>query len=57
MDKFQKEALQVSKEIVVKFIEIQRVSPSNFATVFPAVYNVVLGVLQDSSPAEEKEDA
>ncbi|MBO4311378.1 MAG: hypothetical protein IKX79_05450 [Desulfovibrionaceae bacterium] len=56
MDKFQKEALQVSKEIVVKFIEIQRVSPSNFATVFPAVYNVVLGVLQNSSPSEEEND-
>lgn len=41
MDRMQKEALQVTKEIVVKFIETQRVSPSNFAEIFPTIYGVV----------------
>ena len=31
MGKENKEALQVTKEIIVKFIETQRISPSNFA--------------------------
>ena len=42
MEKLQKDALQASKEIVVKFIEGGRVSPANFSEVFPAVYSVVL---------------
>ncbi len=42
MEKDAKEALQVTKEIMVKFIETSRVSPSNFADIFPAVYQVVL---------------
>ncbi|MDL2268152.1 hypothetical protein LJC46_09265 [Desulfovibrio sp. OttesenSCG-928-G15] len=42
MEKHAKEALQVTKEIVVKFIETGRVSPSNFSDIFPGVYQVVL---------------
>ncbi len=42
MDKLQKEALQVAKELVAKFIETRSISPSNFAETFPAVYQVVL---------------
>jgi hypothetical protein len=42
MDKDAREALQVTKEIVVKFIETSRVSPANFAEIFPGVYQVVL---------------
>ena len=42
MEKVAMEALQVTKEIVVKFIETSRVSPGNFADIFPAVYQVVL---------------
>lgn len=42
MDKIRKEALQVTKEIVVKFIETQRVSPASLGEVFPAIYRVVL---------------
>lgn len=42
MEKSSKEALQVTKEIVVKFIETGRVSPTNFAEVFPSVHQVVL---------------
>lgn len=47
MDKEYREALQVTKEIMVKFIEMQRVSPMNFAEVFPSVYQVVLSVIQE----------
>jgi hypothetical protein len=42
MDKPQKEILQVTKEIMVKFVEVGRVTPANFADVFPSVYAVVL---------------
>ncbi|MCL1939163.1 MAG: hypothetical protein FWG04_00685 [Desulfovibrionaceae bacterium] len=42
MEKDAKEALQVTKEIVVKFIETGRISPANFAEIFPGVYQVVL---------------
>ena len=55
MEKIQKEALQVTKEIVVKFIEMQRVSPSNFADIFPAVYAVVLDVLKKNTDASTED--
>ncbi|MCA1945031.1 MAG: hypothetical protein LDL30_07075 [Desulfovibrio sp.] len=42
MDKLHKEALQVTKEIVVKFIEVGRVSPANLGEVFPAIYTKIL---------------
>lgn len=47
-DKNAKEALQVTKEIVVKFIETSRVSPSNFSEIFPSVYRVVLETITKS---------
>ena len=42
MDKLEREVMQVSKEIAVKFIESQRISPSNFEEIFPSIYRVVL---------------
>ncbi|SBW03391.1 conserved hypothetical protein [uncultured delta proteobacterium] len=48
MDKVHKETLQVTKEIIVKFIETGRVSPANFEEIFPAVYGVVRKTLVDS---------
>ena len=42
MEKDAKEALQVTKEIVVKFIETGRVTPGNFADIFPTVYKITL---------------
>lgn len=42
MERLEKEVLQVSKEIAVKFIETQRISPTNFSEIFPNVYRVVL---------------
>lgn len=58
MEKDAKEALQTTKEIMVKFIETSRVSPSNFADIFPAVYQVVLQTITRSGvdPAAGAED-
>ena len=42
MEKLEKEILQVTKELAVKFIETQRLSPSNFEEIFPALYRVVM---------------
>ena len=42
MEQLQKQTLQVAKEIVVKFIEIGRISPNNFDQFFSAIYNEVL---------------
>lgn len=41
MERAEKEILQVSKEIAVKFIETQRISPTNFSEIFPSIYKVV----------------
>lgn len=49
MEKDNKEALQVAKELTAKFIETRTVSPSNFAEVFPAVYKVVYNSIKESS--------
>lgn len=45
MEKLQKEVLQITKEIVVKFVEAGRITPTNFAEHFPAVYAVVSDTL------------
>ncbi len=42
MDKIEREVLQAAKEIAVKFIETQRISPANFEQIFPLVYGTVL---------------
>ena len=53
MDKDQKQALQVAKEIVVKFIEVGRISPTNFADVFPAIYQEILRTVRESEASAE----
>ena len=60
MDKVQKEALQVAKEMLAKFIETRTVSPNTFAEVFPAVYDVIYNTLRrdmdvSHSPGQEDE--
>jgi len=59
VEKEQKQALQVAKEIVVKFIEVGRVTPSNFAEIFPQVYQEVLRAVETAesgSQAAEKRE-
>ena len=41
MDKLDKQALQVAKEITVKFIEMGRISPTNFTEHFQEIYAAV----------------
>ena len=53
MDKHQKQALQVAKEIVVKFIEIGRISPNNFDQFFAPIYNEVLNTIKQDTTQEE----
>ncbi|TIH17461.1 hypothetical protein D0S45_07345 [Marinifilum sp. JC120] len=60
MDKIQKQALQVAKEIVVKFIEVGRISPSNFSEHFSAIHaDVVASVVEQEKTlaADDKGDA
>ncbi|EPR44735.1 hypothetical protein dsx2_1363 [Desulfovibrio sp. X2] len=64
MDKERQLALQVAKEIVVKFIEVQRISPANFTDHFAPIYREVLRTLTASAPigslgsvADEADDA
>lgn len=50
MDKHKQQALQVAKEIVVKFIEVGRVSPQNIGEIFPTIYDQVLeAITRDAS--------
>lgn len=56
MEKINKEALQVAKELTCKFIETRTVSPGNFADVFPLIYEVVLKTINGQasrSPMDE----
>ncbi len=46
MDTVQKMAVQTTKEIVVKFIEIGRISPSNFDQFFSPIYEEVLRTMR-----------
>jgi len=48
VDKEQKQALQVAKEIVVKFIEVGRVTPANFSEIFPKVYQEILRAVDEA---------
>lgn len=46
MDKVETQALQVTKEIVVKFVETGRISPTNFSQYFGEIYETVLQVIR-----------
>ena len=46
VDKIEAQALQVAKEIVVKFVETGRISPGNFAEHFGPIYEEVLRVIR-----------
>ena len=56
MDKVQKEALQVAKEMLAKFIEARTVSPNTFVDVFPAVYKVIYNTLRHTASLEAPRD-
>ncbi|MDR2161214.1 MAG: hypothetical protein LBO77_03635 [Desulfovibrio sp.] len=61
MEKDAREALQATKEIMVKFIELRRVSPANFAEIFPEIYRVILNTIScpdgtERGPAKTSRD-
>lgn len=49
MDKANKELRQITKEIVVKFIEMGKITPASFPQLFPVIYNVVVNTLNGQS--------
>lgn len=52
MDSLEKQTLQVAKEIVVKFIEVGRISPANFGEHFADIYGEIRRtVMADAAPA------
>ena len=52
----EKQALQVTKEIVVKFIEVGKITPSNFEEHFSAIYRRVLAAIHSGqTPAPGKQ--
>ena len=50
VEKAQDKALQVAKEIVVKFVETGRISPANFAQYFSQIYLEVLRAISENTP-------
>ena len=53
MEKDQKEALLVAKELTAKFIEARTVSPANFGETFPAIYKVVCETIRAQSSSHD----
>jgi hypothetical protein len=56
VDKLSALALQVAKEIVVKFVETGRISPGNFAEHFGPIYDEVLRVISREEPPARATD-
>ena len=61
MESLEKQALQVAKEIVVKFIEVGRISPANFAEHFGEIYTEILQTVGGAkapaaAPQDKKKD-
>ncbi len=48
----EEQILRASKEIVVKFIEVGRLSPTNFAETFKSVYQAIEGTVISEPPAD-----
>jgi len=52
MDKLKQQALQTTKEIVVKFVETGRISPGNFSEHFAPIYREVLRTISGQYDGE-----
>ena len=50
------QVLRASKEIVVKFIEVGRLSPTGFAESFKSIYQAIDETVRGSSPSQDKQD-
>lgn len=56
MGRDNKDAVQVTKEIMVKFVETGAVSPLNFARTFNDVYKAVFNTLNAFQESERKDE-
>jgi hypothetical protein len=56
-NKLHKQALQVTKEIMVKFIEVGRISPNNFDQFFAPIYREVLRTITSSESSATNENS
>lgn len=45
--------LRASKEIVVKFIEVGRVSPTSFSEAFPNIYRTIAATVSNNQSNDE----
>ncbi|MEF2145785.1 MAG: hypothetical protein V3573_10090 [Desulfovibrionaceae bacterium] len=60
MEKIDKNVLQVAKEVVIKFIEVGRISPGNFGENFALIYDAVLDTVNKAAGGDgtdEEEEA
>lgn len=55
MEKYEKQAVQVAKEVVIKFIEVGRISPGNFGEHFNTIYSDVLKTISAAGSDDDKE--
>lgn len=55
MKKLDEQVLKIAKEIVAKFIEVGRVSPTTFDEVFKSVYKSVKEAVVAYAPEEKDE--
>ena len=54
MDKLKIQALQMTKEIVVKFVETGRITPSNFTDHFSRIYHEVLVTISQDELGQDE---
>ncbi len=57
MDKYSKQSLQVAKEVVIKFIEIGRISPSNFGQNFDVIYKDIMRTITGETAGDGSREA
>ena len=57
MDKYQKQALQVAKEVAIKFIEVGRISPNNFGQNFDVIYKDVMRTITGETAGDGSREA
>ncbi|WP_018124518.1 hypothetical protein [Desulfovibrio oxyclinae] len=55
MDKADKQALQVAKEVIIKFIEVGRISPTNFGEHFKTIYSDVVTTIAENNREDRDE--
>ena len=57
MDKYSKQALQVAKEVVIKFVEVGRISPSNFGQNFDVIYKDIMRTITGETAGDGSREA